>query len=116
MTTQKLNGNDTIGHFAKRLKQEQRVMYFKSSLELGHDVYYELRSKDAEGIYITVAQFQALADRIRDLDLDSIGELATDMHVMNIPIAANIAINQADFWKHLEPTHIRLGPEYKDVV
>ena len=91
-------------------------MYFKSSLELGHDVYYELRSKDAEGIYITVAQFQALADRIRDLDLDSIGELATDMHVMNIPIAANIAINQADFWKHLEPTHIRLGPEYKDVV
>jgi hypothetical protein len=38
------------------------------------------------------------------------------MHVMNIPIIANIALEQARFWKHLEPSHIRLGPEYREVV
>ena len=91
-------------------------MYFKSTLELGHDVYYELRSKDAQGIYITIEEFESLADKIHKQDLDGLGELATDMHVMNIPIAAYIAINQANFWKHLEPSHIRLGPEYIDVV
>ena len=91
-------------------------MYFKSTLELGHDVYYELRSKDTQGIYITIEEFEDLADKIRDHNLDGLGELATDMHVMNIPIPAVIAIKQANFWKHLEPTHIRLGPEYREVV
>lgn len=66
-------------------------MYFKSTLELNNDVYYELRSKDVHGIYITIDQFQALADKIHKQDLDGFGELATDMHVMNIPIIANIA-------------------------
>ena len=54
-------------------------------------MYYELRSKDVHGIYITIDQFQALADKIHKQDLDGFGELATDMHVMNIPIIANIA-------------------------
>jgi hypothetical protein len=79
-------------------------------------VHFELRSKDQTGIYITIEEFETLADKIYSYDLDGLGELATDMHVMNIPIAANIAIEQADFWKHLEPSHIRLDPSYKDVV
>jgi hypothetical protein len=91
-------------------------MYFKSTLELNNDIYYELRSKDVEGVYVTIEEFELLADTIHNHDFDGLGELATDMHVMNIPIIANIALEQADFWKHLEPTHIRLGPEYKDVV
>jgi hypothetical protein len=91
------------------------IVYFKASLELGYDVYYELRSKDAEGIYITIEEFEDLADRIHNLDLDGLGELATDMHVMNIPIAAVIATEQANFWKHLEPSHIRLDPEYMEL-
>lgn len=90
-------------------------MFFKSTLELNNDVYYELRSKDVEGVYITINQFELLADKINEHNLDGLGELATDMHVMNIPIAANIALEQANFWKHLEPSHIRLGPEYMEL-
>jgi hypothetical protein len=116
MTIQKLNGNDTIGLYAKHLKQGRRVMYFKSTLDFGTDVHYALRSVDQTGIYITIAQFQEAADRIFDASYDALGELATDMHVMNIPIVAGRAIEQAKFWKHLEPTHIRLDPTYKDFI
>lgn len=91
-------------------------MFFKSSLEVNNDIYYELRSKDAEGVYITIAQFESLADTIREHNLDGLAELATDMHVMNIPVTADRIMHQIPHWKHLEPTHIRLGPEYKDVV
>ena len=89
-------------------------MYFSSTLELGPDVYYELRSKDHTGIYITIDQFQNLSKNLGDYD--GLGELATDMHVMNIPISADMAIEQANFWKHLEPSHIRLDPSYKDIL
>lgn len=91
-------------------------MYFKSTLDFGTDVHYALRLKDTEGIYITIEQFQEAADRIFDASYDALGELATDMHVMNIPIVAGRAIEQANFWKHLEPTHIRLDPAYKDFI
>lgn len=88
-------------------------MYFSSTLDFDHDVYYELRSKDHTGIYITIDEFQALYKNLGDYD--GLGELATDMHVMNIPITADRAIEQANFWKHLEPSHIRLDPSYKDL-
>ena len=88
-------------------------MYFSSTLDFDQDVYYELRSKDHTGIYITIDEFQALAPDLHDYD--GLGELATDMHVMNIPITADAAIEQAKFWKHLEPSHIRLDPSYKDL-
>ena len=89
-------------------------MYFSSTLDFDHDVYYELRSKDHTGIYITIDEFQALYKNLGDYD--GLGELATDMHVMNIPITADKAIEQAKFWKHLEPSHIRLDPVYSQFI
>lgn len=88
-------------------------MYFSSTLHFHPDVHFDLRTKDETGIYITIDEFQALYKNLGDYD--GLGELATETHIMNIPITADRAIEQAKFWKHLEPTHIRLDPAYKEL-
>ena len=91
-------------------------MYFKTSLDFQPDVHFDLRSKDTKGIYITIEQFRLKAQSLIESGYDTIAELATETHVMNIPVTADQIISQAKYWSYLEPTHIRLGPEYKDVV
>lgn len=88
-------------------------MYFKSTLEFIPDVHYALRSLDTEGIYVTIDEFYAAREAMT-LTHDTLAELATDMHVMNIPVDANCIKQQAKFWEHLEPTHVRLDPEYAE--
>ena len=89
-------------------------MYFKSTLDFGPDVYYELRSKDVKGLYLTIEEYALAAPRL--LAHDGLGELATDTHVMNIPVDPNAILDQAKFWKHLEPTHVRLDGTYRDIL
>lgn len=89
-------------------------MYFKSTLDAGPDVHYELRSKDVEGLYLTIEEYVLAAPRL--VNYDGLGELATDMHVMNIPVDPNLVLKQASFWKHLEPTHVRLDGTYRDIL
>lgn len=91
-------------------------MYFSSTLELHPDVYFDLRSKDDVGIYITIDQFRLKAESLISAGYDTLAELATETHVMNIPVCADQIVPQAQFWSYLEPTHVRLGPEYRDVL
>jgi hypothetical protein len=86
-------------------------MYFKTTLEFGPEVHYALRSLDKDGVYVTIEQYYE-SRYIMMRTHDTLGELATDTHVMNIPVDANMIKQQAKYWEHLEPTHVRLDPDY----
>ncbi len=91
-------------------------MYFKTSLDFQPDVHFDLRSKDTKGIYITIEQFRLKAQSLIESGYDTIAELATETHVMNIPVTADQIVPQAQFWSYLEPTHVRLDDSYRDVL
>jgi hypothetical protein len=91
-------------------------MYFKSTLEFGPDVYYDLRTNDTSGIYLTIEQFHNVADYIIHSGYDGIAELCTETHVTNIPVTADRIMQQIVHWKHLEPTHVRLDQQYREVI
>ena len=91
-------------------------MYFKTTLDFGPDVHLDLRSKDETGIYITIDPFRLKAASLISAGYDGLAELATETHVMNIPVAADQIVPQAQFWSYLEPTHVRLDCSYRDAL
>lgn len=91
-------------------------MYFENTLHFHPDVHFDLRSKDETGIYITIEHFRLKAASLVSAGYDGLAELATETHVMNIPVAADQIVPQAKFWSYLEPTHVRLDASYRDVL
>lgn len=88
------------------------MFFFNSTLE-GGDTEYELRTNDSDGFYISIEDYIKHIDAL--FDYDCLGELATEYHVTNIPVDPNTIQPAMYHFSYIEPTHVRLPPEYANI-